>query len=82
MILLPIILTLFTLYVASNINKIKEWWYEKKRKAYLGDKIPGPKALPIFGNMLDVLGSVDVLTKFLEKENKIGIKNKEPLRRF
>uniref|UniRef100_A0A0K0FEI4 Cytochrome P450 4V2 (inferred by orthology to a human protein) n=1 Tax=Strongyloides venezuelensis TaxID=75913 RepID=A0A0K0FEI4_STRVS len=82
MIFLPVIFTLLTLYIASNINRIKIWWLERRRRIELAEKIPGPKALPIFGNALSFMGTSDDSRKKLDEESAIAFKNNEPLRRY
>ncbi|XP_071538539.1 cytochrome P450 4C1 [Panulirus ornatus] len=32
------------------------WFYKRQQKIWLIEKIPGPKALPVLGNILDVVG--------------------------
>uniref|UniRef100_A0A0N4Z405 Cytochrome P450 n=1 Tax=Parastrongyloides trichosuri TaxID=131310 RepID=A0A0N4Z405_PARTI len=82
MILLPIVFTLLTIFTVLNFYKLRTWWIERKRKHYLAEKIPGPKGLPILGNMLDAVGDPKRFISFLDKEDKIGFKNKDPFRRF
>uniref|UniRef100_A0A0N5CAC7 Cytochrome P450 n=1 Tax=Strongyloides papillosus TaxID=174720 RepID=A0A0N5CAC7_STREA len=48
---------------------------------YSTEKIPGPKAVPIFGNALSFMGTSDDIRKKLDEESAIAFKNNDPLRR-
>uniref|UniRef100_A0A0K0F0V7 Cytochrome P450 4V2 (inferred by orthology to a human protein) n=1 Tax=Strongyloides venezuelensis TaxID=75913 RepID=A0A0K0F0V7_STRVS len=82
MILFPIILTLFFLYISTKAKSIFKWIMVKRRKHELGNKIPGPKPIPFFGNALsfpkDTLKTIDFITEEVDKVRE----KKEPFARF
>ncbi|CEF61074.1 Cytochrome P450 4V2 [Strongyloides ratti] len=82
MALVSFILTLFFIYILSKIKSIWTWIKIRNRKHELGDKIPGPKTIPFFGNALsfskDTKQTIDYIT---EEFNKVNEKN-EPFIRF
>uniref|UniRef100_A0AAF5DF06 Cytochrome P450 n=1 Tax=Strongyloides stercoralis TaxID=6248 RepID=A0AAF5DF06_STRER len=55
---------------------------ERERKFLLGEKIPGPKRIPIIGNANLFQGNIEDIVKRVEDEARIGLKNGDPLRRF
>uniref|UniRef100_A0A0K0EFV1 Cytochrome P450 n=1 Tax=Strongyloides stercoralis TaxID=6248 RepID=A0A0K0EFV1_STRER len=79
---LTILITLLFLFVVSNLKKFKTWWCERRRKIELAEKIPGPKGLPIFGNILTFSGTQEQMQNNFFKEAQIGFENNEPLRRY
>uniref|UniRef100_A0A0K0FXB8 Cytochrome P450 4V2 (inferred by orthology to a human protein) n=1 Tax=Strongyloides venezuelensis TaxID=75913 RepID=A0A0K0FXB8_STRVS len=82
MIILLSTITFLFLFLTKNFRKITSWWHESRRKVELGEKIPGPRGYPVFGNMLALMGTPNEMKKKLDKENNIGFENNDPLRRY
>uniref|UniRef100_A0A0N4ZAR6 Cytochrome P450 n=1 Tax=Parastrongyloides trichosuri TaxID=131310 RepID=A0A0N4ZAR6_PARTI len=77
-----ILLSLIFVLFLKNIRGIIQWYKDRKRKFELGEKIPGPKRVPIFGNALSLRGNIIDVLNYIKKENGIGLKNGDPLRRY
>uniref|UniRef100_A0A0N4Z4B5 Cytochrome P450 n=1 Tax=Parastrongyloides trichosuri TaxID=131310 RepID=A0A0N4Z4B5_PARTI len=82
MIIFPYILAIFLIYCSFKLKDILLWIKVRNRKHYLGNKIPGPKTVPIFGNALsfskDTKKTIDYMT---EEFTKVAERN-EPFVRF
>ncbi|CEF69640.1 Cytochrome P450 4V2 [Strongyloides ratti] len=80
--LTTIILTLIIILILKNIKNIISWYKARQRKFELGEKIPGPKRIPIIGNANLFQGNIEDIVRRIQEEDNIGIKNGDSLRRF
>ncbi|CEF69641.1 Cytochrome P450 4V2 [Strongyloides ratti] len=80
MIFIYIFIFLFTLYILKNSDNILKWWNERVRRIELGKKIPGPKGLPILGNILQLGGNIENFVNFLQEQYNIGLENNDDVR--
>lgn len=82
MIILITTISLLFVFFTKNLKNLVCWWNERKRRIELGEKIPGPKTIPIFGNMFLFMKAPHEMKKKFDEENSIGFKNNDPLRRY
>uniref|UniRef100_A0A0K0E443 Cytochrome P450 n=1 Tax=Strongyloides stercoralis TaxID=6248 RepID=A0A0K0E443_STRER len=82
MIILITTITLLFVFFSKNLKKLKCWYSERRRRIELGEKIPGPRGIPIFGNMFFLMGTPSEMKEKFDKESDIGFQNGDPLRRY
>ncbi|KAL1505638.1 hypothetical protein ABEB36_005158 [Hypothenemus hampei] len=66
--------TVFLTLLVPVLGLFYIYWYVSRRQMIeLADKIPGPKGLPIFGNVLELLGNPnEIFNKFYAKSFQYG----------
>uniref|UniRef100_A0A0K0FCG7 Cytochrome P450 4V2 (inferred by orthology to a human protein) n=1 Tax=Strongyloides venezuelensis TaxID=75913 RepID=A0A0K0FCG7_STRVS len=76
------LLSLLIIILIKNLKNIVEWYKARQRKFELGEKIPGPKRIPFFGNALSFRGTLEDVIEYIKKESNIGLKSGQQLRRY
>uniref|UniRef100_A0A0N4ZZY0 Cytochrome P450 n=1 Tax=Parastrongyloides trichosuri TaxID=131310 RepID=A0A0N4ZZY0_PARTI len=82
MLALTLLCTLFAIYLIKNTSNIITWYHRRCRRIELGSKIPGPRGLPLIGNVLEIIGGTQSLMIFLQREYNNGLKNGNDFRSF